>query len=177
MNLCFIDFETTGSDLFIDQPIQLGAILVDKNLKVIKSFQSEMFLPKKVKISEIAFSIHGLSYENLKLSPKRKKVIESFFDTLGTDYCFAGWNTSFDVPFMKKLCFESKLMDKFKKVDYHHIDVQSIATYLRIIQKLPSNLITLNDIISYFGLSRLNKHNALEDAELTFQVYKNLLLL
>ena len=175
MNICFIDFETTGNNIFLDTPVQLGAILVDQNLKVIKKFNSEMFLAKSIKISEKALSIHGLNHEKLKQSPRRKSVVKSFFNLFGTDYCFAGWNISFDVPLMRKLCIEGQVLDLYNKIDYHHIDVQSVVTYLRVTNKIPSEIITLNDAVSYFGLKRRIKHNALEDAILTFKVYKKLL--
>ena len=177
MNICFIDFETTGNNIFLDTPIQLGAILVNHDLKVIKKFNSEMFLAKRVKISEKALSIHGLTHESLKLSPRRKSVVKSFFNTFGTDFCFAGWNISFDVPLMRKLCIEGQILDQYNKIDYHHIDVQSIVSYLRITKRLPQDIITLSDTISFFGLRRRKKHNALEDAILTFKVYKHLLKL
>jgi len=39
--ICFIDFETTGVDVFRDEPIEIGAVLVDDNLKIIKQFRQK----------------------------------------------------------------------------------------------------------------------------------------
>jgi len=130
---CFIDLETTGSDYVNDYPIQIGAILVKtKNFEIIKEYSSLINVPEGIIISEKAKEIHGLKKEDIKNAPKPKNVLKDFFNEFGTDYAFAGWNVCFDVSFFRKICIENGFKNQYKEINFHHLDVQSIAKYLKI---------------------------------------------
>ena len=53
-NICFIDFETTGIDFFKDQPLELGALLVNKDLEIIEKFHSLIAPRTKREVSAAA---------------------------------------------------------------------------------------------------------------------------
>ncbi|MFC6224824.1 exonuclease domain-containing protein [Hymenobacter artigasi] len=175
--ICFIDFETTGIDVYSDEPIEIGAIIVNNESVVENKFHSRFQLSKGKNISNESFSIHGISDRDLLESPSRRDVIQRFFSTMGHDFCFASWNISFDVGFFKKVCHENDMMDKFNKVNYRHIDVQTISQVANRLGKFDSQINSLSDCINYFGLERSAHHNAYQDAELCFAVYKKLLVL
>lgn len=44
--ICFIDFETTGIDVFRDEPIDFGAVLVDFNLTIKNEFLKDLYKQK-----------------------------------------------------------------------------------------------------------------------------------
>lgn len=160
---CFIDLETTGSDYVNDYPIQIGAILVKtKNFEIIKEYSSLINIPEGIIISEKAKEIHGLKKEDIKNAPKPKNVLKDFFNEFGTDYAFAGWNVCFDVSFFRKICIENGFKNQYKEINFHHLDVQSIAKYLKIKGNLEGK-ISLSNLCKIYNLKRLKNHDALED--------------
>lgn len=170
--ICFIDFETTGTNLFSDHPLQIGAILLNSNLKKNKTFCSLIRTPVGQRSTESAYKIHGIPFSDLVNAPTAELVLENFYNMFGTNYCFAGWNISFDVPFFKKLSYENGFQVQYDQINYRHIDVQSICATLRTLGLVNQNLYSLTDFVEYFKLSRKKKHDALEDATLTMKVYQ-----
>lgn len=173
--ICFIDFETTGIDVFRDEPIEFGAILVDDELKIIKQYSSKIAINKSVYRTKRAFNIHNISFEDLENAPKPKEVINNFFKEFGTDYRLSGWNINFDVSFLRKLCHKNGMMVKYNKINHRHIDTQSLAFLATELGLVEINKNSLSDWVNFFGFERSNIHTAVEDAELTFKVYKELL--
>jgi DNA polymerase III epsilon subunit-like protein len=175
--ICFIDFETTGIDVFRDEPIEFGAILVDSNLEIKNKFTSKISVNKSVYLTKRAFNIHNISIEDLDNSPTQKEVINMFFNEFGTDYRLGGWNISFDVSFLRKICHKNGLMVKYNKINHRHIDTQSLGFLAAELGLIEKNNNSLNDWVHYFGFNRSQNHSAVEDAKLTFEVYKKLLTL
>jgi DNA polymerase III subunit epsilon len=174
---CFIDLETTGSDFSKDYPIQIGAILVDlKNLNIQKDLSLKINIPEGVNISKKAENIHGLNFDDIKGEMDSKQVLGKFFKHFGTDYAFAGWNVCFDVSFFRKICIENGFNKEYKKINFHHLDIQSIARYHKLKGKINCE-ISLSNIVQLFNLKRSKYHDALEDAKLSYEVFKKLLQL
>lgn len=175
MDICIIDFETTGVDVFKDNPIELGAILISEEWEIKAKYHSYIKPRTKRSFSISSKNIHGIEVMNLVSSPAQKEVLDDFLGTFGTDYRFAGWNINFDVSFFRRMCHNNKMMRTYNQIYHRHIDVQSIVYYLKATNKLPQNLSSLNDLAEFFSIKRSQKHNALEDAEITFNVFKNLM--
>jgi|AntRauTorcE11897_2_1112592.scaffolds.fasta_scaffold21363_2 DNA polymerase III epsilon subunit-like protein len=171
-HICFVDFETTGSNLFEDEPIQIGAFLAsgsdDKSLSEFKSFIKPT---KNIKNTQKAFRIHGISTKDLVNEPEPKQVLSNFFEKFGTNFCFGGWNISFDIPFFRKLCYENGYQKYYDDINYRHIDVQSVCRTLKYIDLVEPDLNSLSDFANYFGLERSKAHDALEDAKITHVVF------
>lgn len=171
---CFIDLETTGSDYANDYPIQIGAVLVEiHNFKILKEFSSLINIPEGIIISEKAKEIHGLEKEDIKNAPKPKIVLKDFFNEFETNYAFAGWNVCFDISFFRKICIENGFNNQYKKINFHHLDVQSIAKYLKIRGNIEGEISLIN-LCKIYNLKRSENHDALEDAKLSFKVLKRL---
>lgn len=173
--ICFIDFETTGIDVFRDEPIEIGAVLVNDELEVLKEFSSKITIQKSTYLTKRAYNIHNISVEVLRNAPDPKEVLITFFNEFGTDFRLGGWNINFDVSFLRKLCHKNGMMVKYNKINHRHIDIQSLG-YLAIQLKIvEGNNNSLNDWKNYFGFKRRENHSALDDAKLTLKVYKELL--
>ena len=174
-NICFIDFETTGVDVFKDEPIELGAVLVDEEQIIKMKFFSRIKPRTKARMRKSAYEIHGLSEKDFTEAPSQKEVLTSFFEQMGTNYRFAGWNINFDVTFFRRMCSRNGYMHQYNKIFFRHIDVQSL-NYLS--NKLglyrDSQNQSLSDLSKYFGFERSENHNALEDTLNTFYVYKEI---
>ncbi len=174
-NICFIDFETSGINVFKDGPVEFGAVLVDQNWKIIKKFDSRIKLNPKIPISDSALAGHGLTHASLEKEPTPKIVLKNFFSQFGTDYRFAGWNISFDVTFFRRLCNQYQLMDYYNRINHRHVDIQSINYLMNELKLYSKEITSLSDLVDYFGLARSNHHSALEDALLTFEVFKKIM--
>ena len=173
--ICFIDFETTGIDIFRDEPIEFGAVLVDYELKVIKEFSSKISIKKSVYLTKRAYNIHNISIEELNNAPTPKEVTNGFFNEFGTDFRLSGWNISFDVSFLRKLCHKNGMMVKYNKINHRHIDIQSLCFLANELNVVENENTSLTDWVNFFGFKRSNNHSAAEDAKLTLKVYKELL--
>lgn len=174
-NICFLDFETTGNNPIADEAIQMGAILVDENLQIKEEFSSFIKPDSKVTISEKAYEIHNISYELLENKPTEIEVLKLFFEKFGTDYSFASWNIGFDITFVRRLCLKHDLIFLYDKINYRHIDVQSVANILRKVGVLPNKAISLSEVADYFNIDRSEIHNAFEDSKVCLNVYEKLI--
>jgi DNA polymerase III epsilon subunit-like protein len=170
-NICFIDFETTGSNLFEDEPIEIGAILVNDHYQSPIEFKSFIKPSEKVKNTTRALQIHGVKIKELINEPEPSKVLLRFFDKFGTNYCFAGWNISFDIPFFKKIVYENGFQQFYDQINYRHLDVQSICRTLKYLDLVDQKLNSLSDFTDYFGIKRSKTHDALEDAKITYHLF------
>ncbi len=173
--ICFIDFETTGVDVFRDEPIEFGAVLVDYDLNVKKEFSSKIYLRNSVYLTKRAFKVHNISVETLTSAPNQKEVLINFFNDFGIQYRLGGWNINFDVSFLRKMCHKNGMMVRYNKINHRHIDVQSIAFLAVELGLVKQDIDSLSDWVDYLGLKRMSNHSALEDAKLSFLVYKELL--
>ncbi|UOB51283.1 3'-5' exonuclease [Acinetobacter junii] len=171
--LCFFDVETTGVNLFQDHAIEIGAILVDDKFKIVKEFHSFIKPDRTINFSNASKKVHGLQEEFFYDKSDSEKVLKSFFREMGFNYRFVSWNIAFDVGFFRKLCHLNGVTDKFNKINYRHIDLQSIF-YWYCMQNNINNLSSLDDACSYFNIQRSEFHNAYEDAYIAYMIFLNL---
>lgn len=171
--ICFIDFETTGIDVFKDRPIEIGAILINEDLEIVKTFHSFINPNIKRQFKASAIKTHGISdVEKLKDAPSEIEVLNSFFETMGTEYSFCSWNISFDVTFFRRICHRNNKMRDFNKINYRHLDLQSIMKYYNDINNISLAKNSLDENLKRLKIERSNIHSALEDSKLLFELYK-----
>jgi DNA polymerase III subunit epsilon len=175
MMYCILDLETTGINQFYDQPIEIGAVLVDETLQKIDRFHSYIHIPETLKFSTSAKKTHGLDESFLSNKPSQATVLRNFFDKFGYDFRFVTWNMSFDVGFFRRICYENNFQIEFDRLNYRHLDLQSMFFYY-CEKKGYSNLKSLDDACHHFGISRSNFHSALEDAEITYKLFRKLMI-
>lgn len=175
--ICFIDFETTGIDVFKDSPVEIGAVLINSKGCVQKRFHKYIKPRTKRKVSKAAEEIHGLTNLDLLSKSPQHEVIESFFDEFGTDFRFGGWNINFDISFFRSICHHSNKMRLYNRINHRHIDVQTISFLAKELGIISPKYNSLTDLASLFSIERSTKHSALEDAIITSQVYFNLVKL
>ncbi|MGX2713619.1 3'-5' exonuclease [Acinetobacter baumannii] len=171
--LCFLDVETTGVNLFQDHAIEIGAILVDENFQIVKEFHSFIKPDRTISFSNSSKKVHGLEEDFFYDKNVSEKVLKTFFHEMGVNYRFVSWNISFDVGFFRKLCHMNNMTDKFNKINYRHIDLQSIF-YWYCLQNNLNDLSSLDDACSYFNIQRSKFHNAYEDAYIAYLIFSNL---
>lgn len=177
MNICFLDFETTGPNPLVDKAIEIGAVLMNDYGEVIKKFSSFIKPEGNIYLTESAKCVHNISLETINNADSESCVITKFFEEFGTDYRFASWNINFDVTLMRNICHRNNLTSQFQKVHYRHIDVQSISYFINKIGLYNKELNSLNDLAEYFGVKRSKEHSALEDSIILAAIFNKIVFI
>lgn len=155
-----VDIETTSLDSFHGEILEISAIKV-RNKKEIDNF-SELIKTNE-EIGYFTTNLTGITNEMmLKEGKELEEVLQNFKAFLGNDI-IVGHNVNFDINF---------LYDNMEE----HIDTYLSNDYvdtLRVARKVLPNLRhhKLDDLITYFHLTKRNEHRALNDCVLTNQVY------
>lgn len=170
---CILDLETTGVNLFQDHTLEIGAILVDENFQILNKFHSFVKPDKSVSFSNSSKQVHGLDESFFFDKMESIDVLDNFFKEMGTDFRFVSWNISFDVSFFRKLCHINRMTDKYNKINYRHLDLQSIFYWYCQKNNL-KNMSSLDDACKYFNIQRSKHHNAYEDSLIAYKIFEKL---
>ena len=180
----WLDVETTGLDCrkhglrevgFI---IEIDGVEVDKGVFKINPFT---YTTKDVEIDDYALEISKVSIEDLKSYDRvsycfkelMKKLVK-YVNVNDKNDCFviAGYNTAFDIGFIKEWFKEMGLLDSYKDLfHYKSLDVFSIVFALRLLGLNSAENDKLETMCNYFGIE-IEAHNALSDIEATKKLYE-----
>ena len=180
----WLDVETTGLDCrkhglrevgFI---IEIDGVEVDKGVFKINPFT---YTTKDVAIDDYALEISKVSIEDLESYDRvsycfkelMKKLVK-YVNVNDKNDCFviAGYNTAFDIGFIKEWFKEMGLLDSYKDLfHYKSLDVFSIVFALRHIGLNSAENDKLETMCNYFGIG-IEAHNALSDIEATKKLYE-----
>ena len=180
----WLDVETTGLDCrkhglrevgFI---IEIDGVEVDKGVFKINPFT---YTTRDVEIDDYALEISKVSIEDLESYDRvsycfkelMKKLVK-YVNVNDKNDCFviAGYNTAFDIGFIKEWFKEMGLLDSYKDLfHYKSLDVFSIVFALRHIGLNSAENDKLETMCNYFGIG-IEAHNALSDIEATKKLYE-----
>ena len=180
----WLDVETTGLDCrkhglrevgFI---IEIDGVEVDKGVFKINPFT---YTTKDVVIDDYALEISKVSIEDLESYDRvsycfkelMKKLVK-YVNVNDKNDCFviAGYNTAFDIGFIKEWFKEMGLLDSYKDLfHYKSLDVFSIVFALRHIGLNSAENDKLETMCNYFNIE-IEAHNALSDIEATKKLYE-----
>ncbi|MCY1723547.1 3'-5' exonuclease [Prolixibacteraceae bacterium Z1-6] len=177
--LC-LDLEMSGQTPGIHDIIQIGAVLLDENFDQISTFESLIYPENEADFDPGSKRIHGISRFELDEAPSLEETIDDLEYWLQDEGEFSsrkamrdlkicGQGINNDISFLKAAYETINLTWPFA---YQYIDLQDIMLFYKTIletngKDVPKGL-GLNAISEYLEMERTrNKHNALEDAELT----------
>ncbi len=163
-DILIIDFEG------LEEPVQIGAVLLDKEtLEEKDSFSSYIWadLHKKVKVTS------GISQGTLKNVPNQAEVGQKIFEKFGTDVTIGSWVANSDIKNFKKI-IETAGLD-FKLYDYHIFDIWPVA-YIYLLRKEYTGSMRSEAIFKEFGAKPRNLHDALEDCRIEANVLRKIVL-
>ena len=180
----WLDVETTGLDCrkhglrevgFI---IEIDGVEVDKGVFKINPFT---YTTKDVVIDDYALEISKVSIEDLESYDRvsycfkelMKKLVK-YVNVNDKNDCFviAGYNTAFDIGFIKEWFKEMGLLDSYKDLfHYKSLDVFSIVFALRHLGINSAENDKLETMCNYFDIE-IEAHNALSDIEATKKLYE-----
>lgn len=152
-NIIIFDVESTGTDVTEDEIIQIAAIRINKEGKVIGSFEKFLKNKKSVKSS---FSVHGFSDEFLKEKGEDKEKVLKEFIEFSKDTVIVGHNVQYDINILTSELNRNNINGLSFKTFYDTLDI-----YRRFHTKLPNyKLETLSKI---FNTENKPSHDAMDD--------------
>lgn len=189
-----IDLETTGLDPLENEITQVGALLLDKHLEEISSYESLVkprWPERGIKDGFNVFEYTGLSQTVLNRERSPKKVLDELelwlisyaaplYPTevpsrfLLKNIVLMGQNVMFDA---NMLTFEYARQHKSYPFAHHTLNLESLFFALRYKKTglLPKKL-ALKDICDFLGVTNSKAHDAMSDIRATVECARECLL-
>lgn len=155
-----IDIETTGLSVENDEILEIGAIRI-VNGKIVEEY--ERLIAVKTEIAQNISELTGITQEQVKENGKPiNEVLPSFMDFVkGSEV--AGYNVDFDHDFLLAECNR-------KGIDITKIKFTDVMTIVK--SKLKGmRSYKLEAVAKRLGITTKQKHRALSDCYLLYQVY------
>lgn len=155
-----VDIETTGLDYSQHELIEIGALKLQG--KEITGVFNSLIRPKNLITPEITH-LTGIDNEMVKDFPSVESILPKFIEFAGPAVLIAH-NVDFDIPFLKYY-IQNLLKKEFNN--------ETICT-LKLSRYLLPNLANhkLHTIAAHFNLPVANRHRAIGDVELTYQIWQ-----
>ena len=159
LSYVIVDIETTGLDPVNDEIIEIGAIKVAG--KEIKDVFNMLSKPEK-KLPPNITDLTGITPEMLENEPPIKPVMAKFADFIGNNILIAH-NAEFDISFLRNK------MKKWLNKDIENFVICTLIISRDILPNLETH--KLPTIGRYFGLETANRHRAIGDSTLTYEIW------
>lgn len=169
--LIFLDLETTGLRAQKHEIIEIGALKVDpkKPFKVLGELQIKV-KPKNIRwATKEALEINGYSAEGWKDAMELEDALK-ILDEFGREGVLVGFNVSFDWAFLDRAYFALGKRDPFY---YHRLDVMALV-YFKMFSERKMKRFSLGEACRLLKIERKSAHRALDDARVTYLVFKEL---
>jgi DNA polymerase III epsilon subunit-like protein len=174
--LLAVDLETTGLRPDFHEITQIGAILMDKNLNELGSFETLVRIEHPERGIEGSFNVFeytGINPGDLQHAPHLKdtlRSLETFVRSKTGDMelkkvIMFGQNPTFDKGFLEAAFVRQGWKFPF---DFHVLALESMFVYHHLLKtgELPND-IGLKDICKVAGVENKQKHNAMSDIRAT----------
>lgn len=169
--LIFLDLETTGLKVQKHEIVEIGALKVScqKPFDILGELEVKV-KPKKIKDADKeALEINGYSKDGWKDALSLEEAL-SLLDEFSKGGVLVGYNTSFDWAFLDRAYFSLGRSDPFY---YHRLDVMPMA-FCKLFSDPSLKRFSLGELCNYFKIERKTAHRALDDAKVTYLVFKKL---
>lgn len=183
------DFETTGKNPQVCEPIEIGALVVNpQTLEVLPDkFLSDVAPSTEDIIEAKALEVNGFTMERIRKAPPQEHVWK-LFQKFVSKYNVKGYDSypipvgcnikKFDMIIADRLCEKYGMVDKggepklFNKKFVHDM-YEILFPWFENRDDLISY--SMDNMRDYFGLSRDKSHTALKDCEDTYKIYSRFL--
>jgi DNA polymerase III epsilon subunit-like protein len=168
-DILIIDFESSSEDAETSIPVQLGAVLLDKNtLAEKKSFTSFIKTDLSL-IPESRMTKKTYSAEKIHASPTMGEVARQFIDLFDKDYFISSWAANLDSRLFKILIKSAGF--SFAEFDYHIYDIWPVA-YTFLLNQGYTGPWESEHMFHEFGLPSRGVHDALEDCRCEAEILR-----
>ncbi len=169
-DIVIIDFETSHKELEKAEPLQIGAILLDKN--TLEEKQSFVSYVANTSVNE-NIKINGINKDKLEGALSSSEVITKFVETFGKDFTFSGWVCEKDRALFRKMLISANMNPS--EFDFHILDIWPIA-YTHLLKQGYTGSMGSEEMFQAFGLPARGEHNALEDCRYAASVLRKIIL-
>lgn len=170
-----IDLETTGLDFLKHEIIDIGCVFFTYNIKtkqyVLENTFESKIIPEHIEdADEQALKVNKFNEKDWENALPLKTVLKKISPKL-KERIVIGHNVGFDYYFLDQ---------SFKKVGvkntlhYHTLDTISMA-YTKLKSNPDVQRLSLAYLCNYFDIKNTNFHQALSDAEATFELFKKIM--
>ncbi len=156
------DIETTGFNPYEDKIIEIGAVKI-KNLEIIDKFS--VFINPERPIPEEIVKLTNITDEDVKDAEKIETILPKFLDFV-KDTTLVAHNARFDVGFVTEKCNQLGYESNFSYIDTIEWAKLTLKDQKRF---------NLDALCKRFNIANENHHRAVNDAEVTTQLFINLL--
>lgn len=177
-----IDIETTGFNKEKHQILEIGMLIL-RDDKVVDEFEISVKHPEYlVTVGAMkANKIDLISHD--KLAIITKEAVEKILEFLSKNkiqedgFIVLGQNIQFDIGFLEKLLLKEGKIKEFREfVSYRTIDIMQLAMIRNLENKIALENQNLDYLLQALNIDiPTNRHRALADCYLEFEVYKKLL--
>lgn len=181
--LLAIDLETTGLKPGYHEITQIAAIMLDKNLNELGTFNTFVKIDHPDRGLENNFNVFeytGITLESLKKAPVLKEALRSLEtfvrskigDVNLKQVVIFGQNPAFDKSFLEKAFNDQGWLFPF---DFHVVALESMFIHQYLIKngEIPTD-ICLKDICKSAGVENKQKHNAMSDIRASVESLQNI---
>ena len=172
-DILIVDFETSHKELEKAEPLQIGAILLDRNtLEEKNNFVSYISNDLARALPE-TLEINGINLKKLEGAPSQVEVVKKFIETFGKDFFFSGWVCEKDRALFRKMMISAGISPS--DFDFHIYDIWPIA-YTYLLQNGYKGGIKSEQMFQAFGLAPRGAHDALEDCRHVATILRKILV-
>lgn len=165
-DIIVFDIESTGTDIFADNIIQLSAIKIRKGKKIAE-FNRYLKSDKPVGDSE---KVHHISDEYLQTHGENPKLVLQEFCQFIQDAIITGHNIrGYDMDILN----QNLLKHNLKPVDFSNINFDTLDLVRRFYPNLPNH--KLEFLSNHFQFETKSNHNSLDDVFATWELLHKLL--
>ena len=169
-NFAFVDIETTGLNLIRHEIVEIGCVIADRNLKVIKEFELKI-KPERIENADpVALKVNHYNDQDWKSALPLPKAMKIFSEKV-KDCIMVGHNIAFDAGFLEYAFNQTKMINT---MHYHKLDTVSVA-WAKFHDNPKIEHFSLREMGERFGIKNERAHSALSDARATYELYKKLM--
>lgn len=169
-DILLIDVEATGQDVEKGFPLQLSAVLLDKdNLLEKNFFNSYIKHPFSQTTNDQIVQTLGIPKEKWITAPNLKVVIQNFKDTFPYNVTLCSHNI-INVNFLRESFKRAKIDYEY---DYHIIDLWTLGYFLMSKQNL-KKIPTAETLGAYFRLEKGKEHDSLDNCRYLAEILRKI---
>lgn len=170
-DILVLDFETDGVNPYTCSPLQIGAVLLDKDTFQTKLEYAAFCKPGNSEWTEEAERVHGLSRDYLlKVGDDVTKVFSDLEKAVDfNNVIVASWNM-FDVEILRRFLGLKKYRGLYKFIELWSYTYPFVIMNKTVLDKDRKH--GLEKLIEIFEIKRSEKHDALEDAKIEAEVFR-----
>ena len=165
--LIFVDLEFTCLR-WEHEVIQIGALVVSQPDFKIKSEWEQKINADFTKADPEALKIVGYTEERWRTAVPLREALTKF-NEVADGGVLIGWNVAMDFLYLKKAYAAANMEPTFH---WQVLDVLSMA--FKDLYSMPLTEYRMSEVTKHFGIKSDKHHDALEDARMTYEIFRKL---